>query len=135
MAAPKPSLTVRFAAEGLVQNEMAAGIPAERIIVGGFSQGGHVALKLLLGTKHRLAGCIACSTWIEFAANSANQQARCPSGMSVRPSPIPLSGNPSSVSSHPSQLWLVHARPPMWWNSSLDPGHAHQVQQTAVSAE
>ena len=62
-------------AEGLIQQEVAAGIAADRIVVGGFSQGGHVALKLLLGTKQRLAGCIACSTWLEFAANSSTQQA------------------------------------------------------------
>ena len=61
-------------AEGLIQQEVAAGIPADRVVVGGFSQGGHVALKLLLGTKQRLAGCIACSTWLEFAANSTTQQ-------------------------------------------------------------
>ncbi|KAK9867401.1 hypothetical protein WJX84_005744 [Apatococcus fuscideae] len=69
--------------EGLIQQEVRAGIARERIVVGGFSQGGHVALKLLLTTKQRLAGCIACSTWLEFAANSVAQQMLEPSAASL----------------------------------------------------
>jgi len=51
----------------LVQAEMDAGIPSERIILGGFSQGGHIALKTALQHPARLAGCLALSTWMEPA--------------------------------------------------------------------
>ena len=49
----------------LIAREIEAGIPAERIVVGGFSQGGHVALKTALQHAPRLAGCVALSTWLE----------------------------------------------------------------------
>lgn len=49
----------------LVEKEVQAGIPVDRIVVGGFSQGGHVALKTVLQYANKLAGCVAMSTWIE----------------------------------------------------------------------
>ena len=48
---------------------MAKGIPRERIAVGGFSQGGHIALKSLFKAKQPLAACIALSTWLEPGMN------------------------------------------------------------------
>jgi len=49
---------------GLVQQEMAAGIPSERIFVGGFSQGGATALYAALTCGLRFAGIVALSTWL-----------------------------------------------------------------------
>lgn len=49
----------------LVGKEVAAGTPPSRIVVGGFSQGGHVALRTALQSSARLAGCVAMSTWLE----------------------------------------------------------------------
>ena len=55
----------------------ATGIPAERIVLGGFSQGGHVALKTLLRQSgHRLAGYMALSTWLEPVAASIDDAGR-----------------------------------------------------------
>lgn len=51
--------------QGLVDKEIAAGIAANRILVAGFSQGGHLALKTALFSPQRLAGCVALSTWLE----------------------------------------------------------------------
>ena len=51
--------------KGLIDKEVAAGIPPERIAVGGFSQGGHVALKTVLQYPKKLAACIGMSTWLE----------------------------------------------------------------------
>ena len=53
--------------EKLIEEEIDAGIPENRIVVGGFSQGGHIALKSLwgLGQQRKLAGLLALSTWIE----------------------------------------------------------------------
>lgn len=50
---------------GLIQKEIDAGIASERIVVAGFSQGGHLALKVALKHPRKLGGCIAMSTWLE----------------------------------------------------------------------
>lgn len=50
--------------EALVADEESAGIPASRIIVGGFSQGGAVALYHSLRTARPLAGCLTLSSWL-----------------------------------------------------------------------
>ncbi|KAL4459022.1 hypothetical protein ABPG75_013887 [Micractinium tetrahymenae] len=50
---------------GLIAEEIAAGIPLNRIVVGGFSQGGHIAYKTVLTHPQPLAGCVALSTWLE----------------------------------------------------------------------
>lgn len=48
----------------LIEHEIAAGIPAERIILAGFSQGGVIALHTALTFAERLAGVMALSTYI-----------------------------------------------------------------------
>jgi predicted esterase len=50
--------------ESLIQSEIDAGIPAEKIVVGGFSQGGAVAWLLGLTTPRKLAGVGCLSTWV-----------------------------------------------------------------------
>jgi len=47
----------------LIDDEIARGTPSERIILGGFSQGGCIALAAALSYKEELGGCMACSTW------------------------------------------------------------------------
>ena len=51
-------------AAALVRREMARGIPAQRIIVAGFSQGGAIAVQLALRFPQRLAGLVALSTYL-----------------------------------------------------------------------
>ncbi|XP_061175036.1 acyl-protein thioesterase 1-like [Saccostrea echinata] len=48
----------------LIEEEEKAGIPANRIVIGGFSQGGSVALHQALSTDKKLAGILAFSTWL-----------------------------------------------------------------------
>jgi len=48
----------------LIDAERDSGIPAERIVIGGFSQGGVVALHAALGHPERLGGVLALSTWL-----------------------------------------------------------------------
>mmetsp|Transcript_25870 Transcript_25870/g.63676 ORF Transcript_25870/g.63676 Transcript_25870/m.63676 type:complete len:309 (-) Transcript_25870:116-1042(-) len=48
----------------LVDDAIAQGVPAERIIVGGFSQGGVVALTVMLRSPVKLGGCAALSTYL-----------------------------------------------------------------------
>ncbi|CAF1170832.1 unnamed protein product [Adineta steineri] len=52
----------------LIQDEIDKGIPAERIIIGGFSQGGAAALHATLTTPHVLAGVLALSTWLPLSS-------------------------------------------------------------------
>ena len=55
--------------EGLIKAEEAEGIPSNRVLIAGFSQGGAVSL-LMLRSKVRLAAVLAMSTWLPLA----NQQ-------------------------------------------------------------
>lgn len=48
----------------MIQSEISAGIPANRIIVGGFSQGGALALHTGLTTTHALGGIVGLSCWL-----------------------------------------------------------------------
>lgn len=49
--------------DALVQRELAAGIPAEKIVIAGFSQGGVIALAYGLSSTLPLAGMLALSTY------------------------------------------------------------------------
>jgi phospholipase/carboxylesterase len=53
-------------ARRLIDREIAAGFPPERVFVAGFSQGGSVALHAALTYPQRLAGIVALSTWLPF---------------------------------------------------------------------
>ena len=50
--------------QGIVESEISQGIPKKNIFIGGFSQGGAVALYTTLKQETPLAGCIALSTYI-----------------------------------------------------------------------
>lgn len=49
---------------GLIQQEIDAGIPADRIVVGGFSQGGAMSIYTGLMAKVKLAGIVSLSGWL-----------------------------------------------------------------------
>lgn len=53
--------------ELLARREHERGIPYEKIIMAGFSQGGAIALHTALRFPHRLAGLMALSTWLPLA--------------------------------------------------------------------
>jgi predicted esterase len=55
--------------KAIIEAETKAGIAADRIVVGGFSQGGHIAIKTCLTSALRLGGCVSLSTWMEPAKN------------------------------------------------------------------
>jgi lysophospholipase-2 len=48
----------------MIDNEMKEGIPANRIIVGGFSQGGALAMYSALVFPQQLGGVISLSGWL-----------------------------------------------------------------------
>lgn len=49
---------------GLIEDEIKGGIPANRILIGGFSQGGALSLYSSLTSSHNLAGVVALSCWL-----------------------------------------------------------------------
>ena len=53
-----------FSVKAMINEEIANGIPAERILIGGFSQGGAVALYTAFATDVKVAGVVALSTWL-----------------------------------------------------------------------
>jgi phospholipase/carboxylesterase len=50
--------------EGLLQREIAGGVPADRIVLAGFSQGGAITLHTGLRYPQKLAGLLALSTYL-----------------------------------------------------------------------
>lgn len=68
---PQDELGIRRAREaisGLIQEELQRGIASERIILGGFSQGGALALYTALSGPHRLAAAVGLSTYLPLAS-------------------------------------------------------------------
>jgi predicted esterase len=60
----KSLLILRAAVDALVQAETDAGIPKNEIVVGGFSQGGAIAMLYGLTSGRKLGGVVALSTWV-----------------------------------------------------------------------
>jgi lysophospholipase-2 len=52
--------------KSIIQKELDNGIDSNKIIIGGFSQGGAVALHVSLRAEYQLGGCVALSTWLPF---------------------------------------------------------------------
>lgn len=52
----------------LITAEVDAGIPADRIIIGGFSQGGAMSLLTGLTSERRLGGIVVMSGWLPLKA-------------------------------------------------------------------
>lgn len=71
----------RAAIRRLIEREVARGVPAARIFIAGFSQGGAVAYATALTHPERLAGVIALSTyipnpdWLAVESTDANRTA------------------------------------------------------------
>ena len=60
--------------QGLIARENARGVPSERIVIAGFSQGGAIALASGLRHPERLAGVVALSTYLPIAESSADER-------------------------------------------------------------
>ncbi|XP_028675817.1 acyl-protein thioesterase 2 [Erpetoichthys calabaricus] len=80
---PEDEPGIKKASENLkaiIDHEIKNGIPANRIIIGGFSQGGALSLYTALTSQHKLAGVLALSCWLplhktfpQAASNTANK--------------------------------------------------------------
>src|SRR5690606_2486527 len=62
--------------EALVAREAARGIPSERLVLAGFSQGGAIALATGLRRDQPFAGLVALSTYLPMAPQAADHLAR-----------------------------------------------------------
>jgi len=58
----------------LIEREGARGIPPERIVLAGFSQGGAIALQTTLRFPQRLAGTLALSTYLPLASMASAER-------------------------------------------------------------
>ena len=69
--------------EALIAREVARGIPAQRIVLMGFSQG--CAMTLLTGLRHaeRLAGLVGLSGYLPLAARTAAERSAANSGVPI----------------------------------------------------
>jgi len=63
----------------LVQVEIKEkGIPPEKIILGGFSQGGHIAARAALECEEPIAGCVVLSSWIGEVEGLESRSSKVP---------------------------------------------------------
>ena len=69
--------------QALISAERARGVPASRIVVAGFSQGGAVALHAGLTASERLTGVIALSSYLPRAAALAMRRSDVNRGLPV----------------------------------------------------
>lgn len=62
--------------ESLIQREIDRGIPARRIVLAGFSQGGAIALHTALRHQQPLAGVLALSTYLPLKASLSKEKSK-----------------------------------------------------------
>lgn len=62
--------------DGLIAREIERGIPARKIVIAGFSQGGAVAIHTALQTDQNIAGLMALSTYMALPEDAATAVSR-----------------------------------------------------------
>ena len=67
----------------LIARENERGIPTERIVLAGFSQGGAVALHVGLRHEERFAGLMALSTYLVLADTVESERGKANRGISI----------------------------------------------------
>ncbi|HET7330713.1 carboxylesterase [Dyella sp.] len=69
--------------EALITREQERGVPSERILLAGFSQGGAIALAAGLRHEQKLAGIIALSTYLPIAHTLAAERSASNAGVPI----------------------------------------------------
>jgi phospholipase/carboxylesterase len=69
--------------EALIARETSRGVPAARIVLAGFSQGGAIALHTGLRHTERLAGIMALSTYLPLAGTLATEASPANHGLPI----------------------------------------------------
>jgi phospholipase/carboxylesterase len=67
----------------LIDREVERGIPAQRIVLAGFSKGGAIALHTALREERRLAGVLALSTYLPLADRLAAERSSVSTGLPI----------------------------------------------------
>ena len=67
----------------LIEREVERGIPSERIVLAGFSQGGAIALHAALREPRPLAGVLALSTYLPLATSLASERSPANAGVPI----------------------------------------------------
>jgi phospholipase/carboxylesterase len=67
----------------LIDNEIERGMPADRIVLAGFSQGGAIALHTALREPRKLGGVMALSTYLPLATTLAAERSAASSGLPI----------------------------------------------------
>ena len=67
----------------LIDREIERGVPAERVVLAGFSQGGAIALHTALRESRRLAGVLALSTYLPLADTLAAERSSVSTGLPI----------------------------------------------------
>jgi len=70
-------------AEELIAKEKKKGLPAEKIVMAGFSQGGAIALQTALRYPERLAGVLALSAYLPQAASLQSERSPANQGIPI----------------------------------------------------
>ncbi|KAI9489413.1 Phospholipase/carboxylesterase/thioesterase [Zychaea mexicana] len=63
----KGLLASSVAVNSLIRKEIDSGIPSERIVIGGFSQGCALSLLVGLTSEYKFGGVVGCSGWLPLA--------------------------------------------------------------------
>jgi len=74
--------SVRFV-DALIARENRRGVPTERIVIAGFSQGGAIALAAALRHPQRLGGVVALSTYLPIAESTGAERSEANRGVPV----------------------------------------------------
>jgi phospholipase/carboxylesterase len=69
--------------EAVIARETARGVPARRIVLAGFSQGGAIALQTALRRNEPLGGVIALSTYLALEDSLAREATRASRGVPI----------------------------------------------------
>ncbi|MEO7755180.1 MAG: dienelactone hydrolase family protein, partial [Dokdonella sp.] len=67
----------------LIAREAGRGIPAERVLLAGFSQGGAIALTAGVRHASKLAGIVALSTYLPLEATTAAERSSANAGLPI----------------------------------------------------
>jgi len=114
----------------LIDHEIERGIPASRIILAGFSQGGAMALHVGLRYQERLAGIMVLSGYLVFPQRLQDEHSQANSrtpvfvGHGTQDPMVPFALGQATVSTLQQGLW------PVEWHSYTIP---HSVSQPEIA--
>ena len=125
--------SVRFVQE-LVARENRRGVPTERIVIAGFSQGGAIALAAALRHPQQLGGVVALSTYLPIAESTEKERSETNRGLPV----FMAHGNLDPVVSHAlglmSKGYLENLGYTVDWHSYAMPHSVSAEEIEALSA-